>query len=163
LRGLAIAVPRMVTRRTQLGGLDRVPGYDAAQLLFASQPFGEFRVSILWWLALAALGTWILLRTRWGNWIFGVGGNPDAARRAGGGGSGALAAPPRAGRGAAPAARGAAAPRRGRRRGAAGAARRARVAGGWRRRGVVGACRGRPAGASGGRRAFVGAVALSEA
>lgn len=83
LRGLAIAVPRMVTRRTQLGGLDRVPGYDAAQLLFASQPFGEFRVSIVWWLALAALGTWILLRTRWGNWIFGVGGNPDAARRVG--------------------------------------------------------------------------------
>jgi len=83
LRGLAIAVPRMVTRRTQLGGLDRVPGYDTARLLFAGQPFGEFRVSILWWLALSALGTWILLRTRWGNWIFGVGGNPDAARRVG--------------------------------------------------------------------------------
>jgi simple sugar transport system permease protein len=83
LRGLTIAVPRMLTRRTQLGGLGEVVGYDAAHALFASQPFAGIRVSVLWWLALAALATWVLLRTRWGNWIFGVGGAADAARRTG--------------------------------------------------------------------------------
>lgn len=83
LRGLTIAVPRMLTRRTQLGGLAEVPGYESARLLFASQPLGPMRISILWWLGLAAMATWILLRTRQGNWIFGAGGAPDAARRAG--------------------------------------------------------------------------------
>jgi simple sugar transport system permease protein len=82
LRGLTIAVPRMLTRRTQLGGLDAAEGYDAAWWLLASD-LGGFNVAILWWLVLAALATWILLRTRWGNWIFGTGGAPDAARRVG--------------------------------------------------------------------------------
>jgi simple sugar transport system permease protein len=83
LRGLTIAVPRMLTRRTQLGGLDEVGGYDTARLVFASTPMGTFSISIAWWLAAAGLATWILLRTRWGNWIFGAGGSADAARRMG--------------------------------------------------------------------------------
>jgi simple sugar transport system permease protein len=32
---------------------------------------------------LAAIATWVLLRTSFGNWIFGVGGNPQAARNVG--------------------------------------------------------------------------------
>jgi simple sugar transport system permease protein len=83
LRGLTIAVPRMLTRRTQLGGLDDVAGYDSARLIFASQPITGFRISIVWWLLFAAAASWVLLRTRFGNWIFGVGGSQDAARRAG--------------------------------------------------------------------------------
>ena len=83
LRGLTIAVTRALTRRTQLGGLDQVPGYDTARLVFASDSVGPFRVSIVWWLALAAAATWVLLRTRWGNWIFAAGGAPEAARRLG--------------------------------------------------------------------------------
>jgi simple sugar transport system permease protein len=82
LRGLTIAVPRVLTRRTQLGGLDRVDGYEPARVLFASE-FAGFGISILWWLGVAALATWVLLRTRWGNWIFGTGGGSDAARRIG--------------------------------------------------------------------------------
>ncbi len=35
LRGLTIAVSRLLTRRTQLGGLDATPGYDSAESLFA--------------------------------------------------------------------------------------------------------------------------------
>jgi simple sugar transport system permease protein len=83
LRGLAVAVPRALTRRTQLGGLDEVPGYEGARLLFASQPFGPIRVSVLWWVGLAAVATWVLLRTRTGNAIQAAGGGADAARRAG--------------------------------------------------------------------------------
>jgi simple sugar transport system permease protein len=40
-------------------------------------------VSILWFVGFAALGTWILLRTRLGNWIFASGGDPNAARNSG--------------------------------------------------------------------------------
>jgi simple sugar transport system permease protein len=40
-------------------------------------------VSILWFLAFAVLGTWILLRTRLGNWIFAAGGDANAARNSG--------------------------------------------------------------------------------
>jgi simple sugar transport system permease protein len=83
VRGLTIAVSRALTRRTQLGGLDEVAGYDAARLLFASEPIGGFRVSVLWWLAAAIAATWLLLRTRWGNWVYGAGGGEDAARRMG--------------------------------------------------------------------------------
>jgi simple sugar transport system permease protein len=82
-RGLTIALSRQLTRRTQLGGLDEVPGYESARLLFASNPLGPFQVSIIWWLGLAAAATWLLLRTRWGNWIYASGGGPDAARRMG--------------------------------------------------------------------------------
>lgn len=82
LRGLAIGVTRTTTGRTQLGGLADVPGYDSARVLFASD-LGPFRASILWWLALAAVATWVLVRTRPGNWIFAAGGDRDAARKAG--------------------------------------------------------------------------------
>src|SRR5262249_8388553 len=37
-------------------------------------------VAILWWLGLAAVATWILVRTRFGNWIFASGGDANAAR-----------------------------------------------------------------------------------
>lgn len=86
LRGLAIAVPRVFTNRTQLSGLSDAPGYDLARALFAQQIglFGTtFRISILWWIGLTALATWVLLRTRQGNWIFGAGGAADAARNVG--------------------------------------------------------------------------------
>jgi simple sugar transport system permease protein len=81
-RGLTIGLARGLTGRTQLGGLDQVPGYDLARSLFASD-LGGFDVAIAWWIAIAAIATWVLLRTRWGNWIFASGGGPDAARSQG--------------------------------------------------------------------------------
>ena len=80
-RGLTIGITRLVTGRTQVGGIDA----DAAPVvkaLFASE-IGQFSIAIVWWLALAALATWVLLRTRVGNWIFGSGGAPDASRNLG--------------------------------------------------------------------------------
>ena len=80
-RGLTIGITRLVTGRTQVGGIDA----DAAPVvkaLFASE-IGQFSIAIVWWLALAALATWVLLRTRVGNWIFGAGGAPDASRNLG--------------------------------------------------------------------------------
>jgi simple sugar transport system permease protein len=40
-------------------------------------------VSILWFIALAVLATVVLLRTRFGNWIFAAGGDANAARNSG--------------------------------------------------------------------------------
>ena len=86
IRGATIGVTRLVTGRTQVGGLGNAPGYDSAHALFASQfsiAGTTFSVSILWWLGCAALATWVLLRTAFGNWIFGVGGSLQAARNLG--------------------------------------------------------------------------------
>jgi simple sugar transport system permease protein len=40
-------------------------------------------VSILWFIGFALLATWLLLRTRAGNWIFAAGGDANAARNSG--------------------------------------------------------------------------------
>jgi simple sugar transport system permease protein len=39
--------------------------------------------SILWWIGLTILATWVLLRTRIGNWIFAIGGDKTSARNVG--------------------------------------------------------------------------------
>lgn len=40
-------------------------------------------VSVIWFVAIAIVATWVLLRTRTGNWIFAAGGDPNAARNSG--------------------------------------------------------------------------------
>ena len=85
-RGLTVALTRLRTNRTQLGNLDETSGFAFADKLFAQEftLFGaSFRISILWWIGLTALATWVLLRTRPGNWIFGSGGDADSARNQG--------------------------------------------------------------------------------
>ncbi|MET0830973.1 MAG: ABC transporter permease [Acidimicrobiia bacterium] len=85
-RGLAVAIPRTLTNRTQLGGFDTVPGYEVLDSLFGRSIsiFGaNFDIAILWWIAITILGTWTLLRSRVGNWIFGVGGDNNASRNVG--------------------------------------------------------------------------------
>lgn len=86
VRGLTIAITRQITGRTQLGGMRDVAGFDVAQRIFAERvTIGSagFPISIAWWLALTLIATVILLRTPFGNWIFGVGGSPQAARNVG--------------------------------------------------------------------------------
>ena len=39
----------------------------------------NFRVSILWFIAIAIVMSLVLMRTRYGNWVFATGGNPGAA------------------------------------------------------------------------------------
>jgi len=93
LKGLTIGMTRKLTERTQIS-IDpaSADGYDSAHRVFASQIgakqtetefFQGFSVSIVWWVGFTLLATWVLLRTRFGNWIFGSGGNPEAARNVG--------------------------------------------------------------------------------
>lgn len=106
LRGLAIAVTRYVAGYTQISKITAtdpesfiIPLFGgtlgqglfrwmAAHGLMNVKPNGDpiiagFPVSILWWVGLTAIATWILLRTRFGNWIFAVGGDEVAARNVG--------------------------------------------------------------------------------
>jgi simple sugar transport system permease protein len=79
LRGATIGFTRLITGRTQVSGLEDegfLPG------LFASEVAGV-PASIFWWVGLGILGTYVLLRTTFGNWIFGTGGDPVAARNVG--------------------------------------------------------------------------------
>lgn len=86
IRGLTIAITRIVTDRTNVGGLTVVDGYASIKRVFASDLLiggAKLPVSILWWIGLTALATWVLMRTPFGNWIFGVGGNEQAAHNTG--------------------------------------------------------------------------------
>ena len=60
----------------------------ASKGVIASLPNGEpaaagVPIAILWFIAFAAVATYLLLRTRTGNWIFAAGGDPNAARNSG--------------------------------------------------------------------------------
>jgi simple sugar transport system permease protein len=86
VRGATIGFTRLITGRTQVGSLDDVAGYELLRVIFASDikiGGANFNIAILWWFAVAAIATWILLRTQIGNWIFGVGGSALAARNVG--------------------------------------------------------------------------------
>lgn len=94
IRGLTIGVTLLLTARTQVGGVRDTVGYDSASALFTSAfsivdptssrgAMANFPISILWWIVVAGLATYVLLRTRPGNWIFGIGGDENAARNVG--------------------------------------------------------------------------------
>lgn len=83
LLGANVGITRLVTNRVIVAGVNRVDGFDTLFPVFASRPVGPFRVTIVWWVVLTSIATWLLLRTRYGNWIFSVGGDPNAARSVG--------------------------------------------------------------------------------
>jgi simple sugar transport system permease protein len=86
LQGLNLGLTKLFTDTVTVGGVDDVPGYAAAEWVFASRlavAGTEFRVAILWWLLFTALATYVLLRTRFGNWVFATGGDEVAARNVG--------------------------------------------------------------------------------
>jgi simple sugar transport system permease protein len=85
LRGVNLGVTKEITGTVRVAGLSEVPGFDSAFNIFGGtfwEPY-DYRLSVLWWIAITALATWVLARTRVGNWIFGVGGDAVAARNVG--------------------------------------------------------------------------------
>ncbi|MFI2345832.1 ABC transporter permease [Streptomyces sp. NPDC019443] len=86
LTGLNLGFTKLISGTVSTKSIGDMEGFASAKKLFASQlTLGDvtLKVTILWWFALVALATWILLRTRFGNWIFAVGGGADAARAVG--------------------------------------------------------------------------------
>src|SRR4051794_29162818 len=85
LQGVNLGVTKAITNQVSVDGLDKAAGYDSANKIFGGSFWAphDFRISVLWWIAITALATWVLARTRVGNWIFGVGGDANAARNVG--------------------------------------------------------------------------------
>lgn len=86
LIGLNLGLTKLISGTVSTKSIGDMEGFPSAKKLFASEwTVGgvELKVTILWWAVLVALATWILLRTRFGNWIFAAGGNADAARAVG--------------------------------------------------------------------------------
>jgi simple sugar transport system permease protein len=106
LRGLSIAVTRIVTGRTQIPYiLDDLPDPGTARLFNGDVLTGPFHwmgtmgwiatrsdgtplvpgipMSIVWWIAVTAVASWVLTQTRFGNWIYAAGGDAEVARNVG--------------------------------------------------------------------------------
>ncbi|MGZ4656869.1 MAG: ABC transporter permease [Blastococcus sp.] len=86
LQGLNLGLTKAVTGTVSVAGIGSVPGYASAEWVFASRVrLGgvEFRVAIVWWIVFTALAGYVLLRTRFGNWVFATGGDEVAARNVG--------------------------------------------------------------------------------
>ncbi|SEQ44605.1 ABC transporter permease [Streptomyces radiopugnans] len=86
LTGLNLGLTKLIGGTVSTKAIGDMEGFASARAVFASElTVGGFqlRITIVWWLALVAAATWILLRTRAGNWVFAVGGNAEAARAVG--------------------------------------------------------------------------------
>ncbi|MBZ9598929.1 MULTISPECIES: ABC transporter permease [Streptomyces] len=86
LTGLNLGFTKLISGTVSTKSIADMEGFPSARAVFASKwEIGSvtLQVTVLWWLALVAVATWILLRTRAGNWIFAVGGGADAARAVG--------------------------------------------------------------------------------
>jgi simple sugar transport system permease protein len=86
LAGLNIAVTRGLTGAVASPRIADMDGFGAAQTIFATQ-FEVFGISlwitVVYWFVFVAIATWMLLRTKVGNWIYAVGGDAESARAVG--------------------------------------------------------------------------------
>jgi simple sugar transport system permease protein len=86
LQGVNLAVTKLVTGNVATDDISTMDGFDQAKKVFASSfDIGgvQVKITIFWWLLFAAIATWVLLRTKYGNWTFAVGGNKDSSRAVG--------------------------------------------------------------------------------
>ncbi|RNL83948.1 ABC transporter permease [Halostreptopolyspora alba] len=86
LQGINVAVTKLITGGVATQNISNMDGFDSARLVFASEfdiAGFNLRATVIWWLVFAAVATWVLMRTRVGNWIYAVGGNRESARAVG--------------------------------------------------------------------------------
>ena len=86
LQGINLAMTRMIAGGVSSSTITEIDGFDSAQKVFASSfSIGpvSIKIPVVYWIILTILGSLLLLRTRYGNWIFAVGGDSAAARAVG--------------------------------------------------------------------------------
>ncbi|TDU01957.1 monosaccharide ABC transporter membrane protein (CUT2 family) [Streptomyces sp. 846.5] len=86
LQGLNIAITKLITGNVATNDISDMAGFKTAHAVFAADiHIGgvAVKVTVFWWLGFVALGSWMLLRTKFGNWVFAVGGQKDSARAVG--------------------------------------------------------------------------------
>lgn len=86
LTGLNLGLTRMIGGGVSSPSISSMDGYASAQAVFSSSVnIGgvDVKNTVFIWIALVAVASWVLLRTKVGNWIFAVGGDANAARAVG--------------------------------------------------------------------------------
>ncbi|QLY27612.1 ABC transporter permease [Nocardia huaxiensis] len=86
LQGLNLGVTRLITDGVQISGVRSASGYESAGWVFASTTdIGDAHIqaSVVWWIVFTLVAAIILMRTRFGNWVFAVGGSLPSARAVG--------------------------------------------------------------------------------
>ena len=84
LQGVNAALTLRLTGQTAIQNIDSAKGFESARKIFAGDltHYG-FKVKVIWWIVITILGAWLLAKTRFGNWIYGAGGEPSSARNVG--------------------------------------------------------------------------------
>lgn len=85
LQGINLGVTKVITGTVRVDGISDAAGFTSASKVFAGEfwhPY-QFRGAVIWWIAVTVIATWVLTRTKFGNWIFAVGGDANAARNTG--------------------------------------------------------------------------------
>ncbi|WP_219417567.1 ABC transporter permease [Pseudonocardia nigra] len=86
LQGINLGATRAITGTVATDNVSDLDGFASARAIFASDinlGFITVKITVLWWALFVAVATWVLLRTRSGNWIFASGGNAASARAVG--------------------------------------------------------------------------------
>ncbi|UZX02030.1 ABC transporter permease [Arthrobacter sp. CDRTa11] len=86
LTGLNLGLTRLIGGSVSSPSISTMDGFASARAVFASSvniAGVEVKITVFIWIALVAVATWVLMRTRVGNWIFAVGGDENAARAVG--------------------------------------------------------------------------------
>jgi simple sugar transport system permease protein len=86
LTGLNLGLTRLIGGSVSSPSISTMDGFDSARAVFASSVTiagVDVKNTVFIWIALVAVATWVLMRTRVGNWIFAVGGDQNAARAVG--------------------------------------------------------------------------------
>ena len=77
--GLTLGLSRVISGTTSVA-LKPDP---TSKALLGTLISGQFEVAIFWWIGVAVCVAWVLQETRYGNWIFAVGGDKESARATG--------------------------------------------------------------------------------
>ncbi len=86
LQGANLAVTKLLSGSVATKNVSDIDGFNSLKAIFASDinlGFVTLKVTVLWWFLFVAIASWVLFRTRIGNWIFAVGGNAASARAVG--------------------------------------------------------------------------------
>jgi simple sugar transport system permease protein len=84
LQGVNAAGTLKLTGTTAIENIDSAKGFNSARRIFASDVTQwDYKVKVIWWIGLTVVGAWLLAKTRFGNWIYSAGGDPNSARNVG--------------------------------------------------------------------------------
>jgi simple sugar transport system permease protein len=86
LAGLNLALTRLLGGAVATPSISDIDGFASARAVFASAvTIGavEVKITVFFWIVLVAVASWVLLRTKVGNWIFAAGGDANSARAVG--------------------------------------------------------------------------------